>query len=589
MDTRSARSRGAAAIVASMALLGSGAAITTTPALSAPPAADCAEAFPVSSVTRGQPVDGLTVTEGTTPTAFSGEVIEVLRDGIAPGVDMIIADLANPTGDPAADTRIDEVGGIWQGMSGSPVYAQDGRLLGAVAYGLSWGPSTVAGITPYEAMSEYLPEPPAEVAVPRGVARAIAAESDVSRAEASEGLSELRVPLTITGITSSRLGEVRSAEEGHFLRREGHAGRLVGAAGPGSAPDGSTVVDGGNLGAAISYGTITAGGVGTVTDRCGDDVVGFGHPMMFRGATSMGLMPADALYVQKESLGAPFKVANLAPPAGTITQDRLAGVTGVLGDLPDEVDIASDVRYGARERSGLSHSLSPEWNTDVTLMQLLRMHDVTIDAIQPGSEESGVVITLATAEGEVTLETSDRYVSDYDIAVEGLWPIAELVYVLTRLDDAEITAISTESDVRDDASSFRIGRMEQRLGGTWTKVNRRIPALVRPGRMLRLRTELKDGGDSQWLVQRLPVPAKARGEGRLEAVGGAWTWNDSLWEAESLAEVQEALDSDVRNDQVRTDLSFWSRRADRTTTYASEPQALVVRGRRVVSVVALRR
>jgi hypothetical protein len=32
-------------------------------------------------------------------------------------------------------------------MSGSPVYAADGRLIGAVAYGLA-GASTIAGITP---------------------------------------------------------------------------------------------------------------------------------------------------------------------------------------------------------------------------------------------------------------------------------------------------------------------------------------------------------------------------------------------------------------------------------------------------------
>ena len=71
-----------------------------------------------------------------------------------------------------------------------------------------------------------------------------------------------------------------------------------------------------------------------MTDRCGDDLVGFGHPMMFSGATSLGLMPADALYVQEESLGAPFKVANLAAPAGTITQDRLTGITGTRRRAP---------------------------------------------------------------------------------------------------------------------------------------------------------------------------------------------------------------------------------------------------------------
>ena len=72
----------------------------------------------------------------------------MLQDGIAPDVDMVMMRLTSP--------EIDRVGGIWQGMSGSPVYAADGRLIGAVAYGLSWGPSPVAGVTPFADMDTYL-------------------------------------------------------------------------------------------------------------------------------------------------------------------------------------------------------------------------------------------------------------------------------------------------------------------------------------------------------------------------------------------------------------------------------------------------
>jgi hypothetical protein len=566
MDTRSSRSRAVAATVASMALLGCGAAITAAPAQSAPPEQDCAEAYPVTSITRGMPVDGLTVTEGTGPTEFAGEVIGVLKDGIAPGVDMIVADLGNPTDDPANDTRIDEVGGIWQGMSGSPVYTEGGELLGAVAYGLSWGPSTVAGITPYEQMDDYLPsQVETEVAVPGDMARAIAAGSDVSARQVGDGLSQLRVPLTINGISKKRLKDVRSSKQGDYLHRQGRAGTLVGSAGPGVMADESDVVDGGNLGAAISYGTITAGGVGTVTDRCGDDLVGFGHPMMFSGATSLGLMPADALYVQEESLGAPFKVANLAAPAGTITQDRLTGITGTVAALPDEVPIVSTVSYGTRSRTGESKSLSQKWNTDVTLMQMLAMHDVVIDAVQPGSETSGVTVTVTAGGEEIPITSTDRYVSDYDIAYEGLWSTGDLIYTISRL-----------------------GKMQQRRGGSWATIGRRRPAIVAPGGVLTLRAALSSPDGTEWLTQQVRVPARARGEGRLSMTGGAWTWNDALWDADTLEEVQQAVADDVRNDEVETRLSFWSRRNDTSRTSVSEPQSLVVQGNRSASVVVRR-
>jgi hypothetical protein len=572
-----------------MALLGSGAAITAAPAQSAPPEQDCAEAYPVTSITRGMPVDGLTVTEGTGPTEFAGEVIGVLKDGIAPGVDMIVADLGNPTDDPANDTRIDEVGGIWQGMSGSPVYTEGGELLGAVAYGLSWGPSTVAGITPYEQMDDYLPsQVETEVAVPGGMARAIAAGSDVSARQAGDGLSQLRVPLTINGISKKRLRDVRSSKQGDYLHRQGRAGTLVGSAGPGVMADESDVVDGGNLGAAISYGTITAGGVGTVTDRCGDDLVGFGHPMMFSGATSLGLMPADALYVQEESLGAPFKVANLAAPAGTITQDRLTGITGTVAALPDEVPIVSTVSYGTRSRTGESKSLSQKWNTDVTLMQMLAMHDVVIDAVQPGSETSGVTVTVTAGGEEIPITSTDRYVSDYDIAYEGLWSTGDLIYTISRLQDVEITGVSTSSEVSDSTDTSRLGKMQQRRGGSWATIGRRRPAIVAPGGVLTLRAALSSPDGTEWLTQQVRVPARARGEGRLSMTGGAWTWNDALWDADTLEEVQQAVADDVRNDEVETRLSFWSRRNDTSRTSVSEPQSLVVQGNRSASVVVRR-
>ena len=104
-------------------------------------AEDCTAPYPISALTVDQDVTGLTVTQGVTPTPFTGKVLGVLKDGVLPGIDMVMARLDSPT--------IQQVGGIWQGMSGSPVYGVDGRLIGAVAYGFSFGASPVAGITPY--------------------------------------------------------------------------------------------------------------------------------------------------------------------------------------------------------------------------------------------------------------------------------------------------------------------------------------------------------------------------------------------------------------------------------------------------------
>ena len=70
----------AAALVAgaaTTAVLGSTAQAAPTP--------DCKAPHPVASPTPGEPVTGKTVSPGVTPTPFTGEVIGVLDDGIAPG------------------------------------------------------------------------------------------------------------------------------------------------------------------------------------------------------------------------------------------------------------------------------------------------------------------------------------------------------------------------------------------------------------------------------------------------------------------------------------------------------------------------
>lgn len=181
------------------ALVIAGVGLGASPSTSSP-IEDCAEAFPIAELTDGQPVNGLTVSKGTTPEPFTGEVIGVLEDGIAAGVDMVMMRLTS--------SEIDRVGGIWAGMSGSPVYAEDGRLIGAVAYGLA-GTTPVAGITPYEEMQEYVgaTASSSSVSVSSAEAQRISAASDgeVSSAQASEGFRQLPVLTSVSGTRPQRL------------------------------------------------------------------------------------------------------------------------------------------------------------------------------------------------------------------------------------------------------------------------------------------------------------------------------------------------------------------------------------------------
>ncbi|MFL5508570.1 MAG: SpoIVB peptidase S55 domain-containing protein [Gemmatimonadaceae bacterium] len=154
---------------------------------------------------------GLTVAEGTTPSSFTAEVVGVLPGGIAPGVDMILAELDSPA--------IDTAGGVWEGMSGSPVYSSDDRLIGAVAYGLADGGSHLAGLVPGAALLGLGGLPGASltglaagmagrVQLPAGLRGVAVRRAAATSAQVSSGMRRLRVPLAVSGLSPGRLAKL---------------------------------------------------------------------------------------------------------------------------------------------------------------------------------------------------------------------------------------------------------------------------------------------------------------------------------------------------------------------------------------------
>ena len=324
-----ARTRRYAAAAATTSAVVAAVGLGTAPAAQSAPDDQCPAAAPVSGLTPGDPVTGKTVTSGTEPETFGGSVVGTLEDGIAPGVDMVLVDLDSPT-----ITRV----GIWSGMSGSPVYDADGDLIGAVSYSLGLGPSTVAGVTPATEMLKLLRSTPTLAAAPRATVRLSSAlrqdiaETGAASAADSTTMTRLRVPVGMSGLSTARLKRVAPALNGQGM----HVADAP--AGPTSSEP-IDVAAGGNLAASMSYGTITAAGVGTATAVCGDEVLAFGHPMNFTGPATMSLHGARATHIQDDQTLSGFKVANLGAPIGTVDGDRLAGLHAEKGALPTSYDV----------------------------------------------------------------------------------------------------------------------------------------------------------------------------------------------------------------------------------------------------------
>lgn len=554
-----------------IAMAGALGAVSIAPAGSAEPGGDCKVAFPQAEVVKDQPVTGLTVSEGTTPDGFTGAILGTIEDGIAPGLDMIMARLTSP--------EIDRVG-IWQGMSGSPVYAEDGRLIGAVAYGLAWGPSPVAGITPFEEMDDYLgPAPAARVKVSEKQARTIAANSEVSQNQAEQGFRQLPMPMGYTGISQARLDMDKKGRTYFTEGAQRAAGTSSSAAGP------ESIVAGGNLAVALSYGDITAGGVGTATSVCNGRVVGFGHPATFMGRTSLGLMPADAVYVQEDPAGPGFKVANMGAPAGIITDDRTTGVTGTFGPAPETTTVTSEVTYGARNRVGSTDVFVKDVNADIAFNQILANHDRVLDGFTPGSALMDWSIRGTNAAGApFEVGMTDRYAGT-DVAFATPWDVADMTWLLSGMEGVLVDTVESTSVVTDDSAGYRLVAVDQFRNQKWKRVTKETPARLRAGDWLTLRAVLKSATGYATVPLSFKTPGRAAGSvGRAFLTGGQDYWPE-FPNATTPEGVGAFVDSLVRNDAVQGELYIEAGRRPIVRNDVTDPTSRVVSGTRRIKVL----
>src|SRR5499433_1325553 len=100
------------------------------------------EFFPIDQVKPGMRAIGYSVFSGGEPKKFDVEILGVMKGFPNPQQNAVLSRLL---GDEVHHT------GVFQGMSGSPVYI-DGKLLGAVAFGYQFAKDPIAGITPIQSM-----------------------------------------------------------------------------------------------------------------------------------------------------------------------------------------------------------------------------------------------------------------------------------------------------------------------------------------------------------------------------------------------------------------------------------------------------
>jgi hypothetical protein len=515
-----------AAMLATVGLGSSPAAgsASTAAAASIPAARPCPAAFPVASLRAGMSATGYTVSTGTTPKPFAVTVLGVLHDGIAPGIDLIVVKASSPA--------IRAAGGIWAGMSGSPVYAGDGRLIGAVSYGLSFAPSRTAGLTPAGAMYKLLTMrtapslPMAEhVAVPSGLAARMVTEGAATAAAATSGLEMLRVPVSASGLSSRRLPAVQRK-----LDKATAAPTLVyaGSSSSGGVADTSKVRPGGNFAAALSVGDITFAGIGTTTAVCGGRVLAFGHPFFGSGRSTVSMHLAQAIVVQRDLIGGPYKLANVTGVIGKIGQDRLVGVRGWLGHPPRTAVIHSDVAASTGlHRRGTTYVSYQPFVPDIAAYHLEGNIDATLQKFDRGRSWLSWTAYGNLPNGTTWhLSHTTRVASEFDISFETademFFPLYRIIN--NRFTHVHVNHIRMVARAKDTFLAYTLGRVYVKTTGDYTRVTRRTVLNLQPGETFTVRAVLRpydSPGPGRVVYRSLTVPSDtSAGSGTLQVAGG---------------------------------------------------------------------
>jgi hypothetical protein len=445
---------------------------------------------------------GATVVHGTTPQAFTAEILDIDYGGIGIDHDLIIAELSG--------LGIDGERGVWAGMSGSPLYI-GAQLVGAVSYGFTWGASSLAGITPAAemlAMSDGAP--PTATARPSvrldgAQRRSIAAQTNTAMSAVPARLPRLSVPLAING----------SSERIEWLQRRAQrdGSRIIPVAGSGYSSDAAAapgdIVAGSNFAAALSYGDIAAAGTGTTTWACGGEALAFGHPFFWEGRTTLGLHAAEAVTIAVDSAFGSYKLATLGAPVGTVDYD---GFTGLHSRLDGPAFASPITSRTVAERpdgslvsdTGTTNVAYSDYVPFISFIHGYANMDFLLDRyFSPGSSVLTWTVDMTHKGRSYRLRRSNQFNARWDVSVESMEePWLQLERLAgNRFGKVRFDGIGLDTRVVDQQRHWKVARLQVRRNGLWHEASGTL--VVERGAVLRVRAVLhRFRGDRRTKVAR---------------------------------------------------------------------------------------
>lgn len=318
-------------------------------------AGDDSATFPLSQVKPGM--------KGVAYTIFTGDEVEkvdlvvlgILKNALGPKQDVILVQLL---GEKAEHT------GVVAGMSGSPVYFE-GKLAGALSLKLGvFTKEAIGGVTPIENMLDVerdltsaasstalatssqdtgLREMAMQIPVPNGFAgQSFTGAGAGAGAGGGQFLTPIETPLISTGVYPATL-----AAFGKNISSWGMS-VIAGGSAPAS-PEDARLKPGDMVGFDLVRGDLSLSGGCTVTTVNAGKILACGHPLFGFGAVTVPLSRAHVVTTLASAMSS-TKIISTGGVIGTLTQDRLTAVGGMLGAGPAMIPVDVTLTMPAAEK-----------------------------------------------------------------------------------------------------------------------------------------------------------------------------------------------------------------------------------------------
>ena len=425
------------------------------------------------------PIEIITAIEGTSKIIVEAEFRRVQPSGFGfPLYECVLTDEA-----------VTAMGGLAQGMSGSPV-GTSGRVFGALAYGEAWAKAPHRfWVTPIDAMEatlnhhtfgEFLNPPAAPGAVVNSTYAAV------------------KTPITLSGVSPDRLQQLSSHLADTQFNNVEFFSRIGGAPAAPPANASLNLSAGDMIGVAIVTGdVVNSMGFGTVTQVYGDKFVAFGHDMFRDGKASLPVYRAVVDGIVPSTQIAYKSATAYGNPIGTVTKDLRAGIVGELGKLPPMIPVTvtyQPVNSPAPIQTHHKVAYGQEWAIPVVAATTL---DAIRSEISAGTIEAKVAISFKETENvytesfrSISPDPFEAVLENMDVIVQSFTDILANGAGRATIDEINISLIDIPNILHTEITDIHvIGEVKQ--GEEATFVLEMLPHWSAAGRNRKMYREVK--------------------------------------------------------------------------------------------------